>query len=232
MDKGFIVLYRDIFDWEWFDDVYVFKLFVCLIMMASHKTKRYKGKSIKRGAFVTSIASLSEKTKMSETSVKSSLKKLTQTGEIEQEIVPNQFRIITIKNYNKYQSVGFLKTDNKTNSKTDNKTTINNGNKCVCPTDTHTQQSKKNSAACALGERAAAVQPTCKDVREYQISHRAGCGECASEFYDAFVKTKTLFPPDWEDVYHRYAKAPPEKQDEFLKMLESGQLREKWGTAE
>lgn len=242
-DKGFIVLYRDIFDWEWFDDVYVFKLFVCLIMLASHEAKRYKGKTLKRGSFITSIASLSQKVKMSETSVKNSLKKLSATGEIEQEIIPNKYRIITIKNYNKFQSVGFSKTDNKTDSKTNNKTnsktdrktnnktTINNENKCVCLTDTHTQQENNAAAPRALEERGHAAV-TWNEIRQYQIDNHIGGGEYVSEFYNAFEKSGTRIPENWQDLYIRYVRAGWEAQNEFIDRLEKGEYIEKWGHAD
>lgn len=239
-DKGFIVLYRDIFDWEWFDDVYVFKLFVCLIMLASHEAKRYKGKTLKRGSFITSIASLSQKVKMSETSVKNSLKKLSATGEIEQEIIPNKYRIITIKNYNKFQSVGFSKTDNKTDSKTNNKTnsktdrktnnktTINNENKCVCLTDTHTQQENNAAAPRALEERGHAAV-TWNEIRQYQIDNHIGGGEIVDDFYDAFHESNTRFPENWQQVYTRFARADYPEQDEFVRRLKSGDYHSKWG---
>lgn len=236
-NKGFVVLYRDIFDWDWFDDVYVFKLFVCLIMLASHETKKYKGIQIKKGSLITSVKALSEKTKLSETSVKNSLKKLVSTGEITEEIKPNKYRIIAIKNYSKYQSVGFSKTDSKTNSKTDkrqsvgfsktnNKTTIN---KYKSLTDSYTEQAAPRAPS---EEPAAAAPVTYVDVRQYQIDNRIGCGSDASEFSSGFEKSGTKFPPDWQKVYRAFVKADEADRERFLDKLSAGGFRDKWGAVE
>ncbi len=235
-NKGFIALYRDIFDWEWFDDVYVFKLFVCLIMLANHKTKKHKGVQIKKGSLVTSVKVLSEKTKLSETSVKNSLKKLISTGDIIEEIKPNKHRIITIKNYNKYQSVGFSKTDNKTDSKTDNKTdkrqsvgfSKTTNNKYKNPTDSYTEQTAPPRA---LEERTAAAV-TLMDVRKFQLDNRVGSGEDAQTFYEAFRRSGTRLPADWQQVYTGYIKADMMAQIAFIERLESGGYRDKWGAAD
>ena len=241
-DKGFIVLYRDIFDWEWFEDAYVFKLFICLIMLANHEPKKYKGLTIERGTLTTSIEALSQKTKLSINSVKHSLKKLTSTGEIAQEVKPNKYRIITIKNYDKYQAVSLSKTnkrtnkrtDSKTNSRTDSRTTNNNINNIinktsVCAQSAHTQEPPTAPRA-PDGRAPASV--TYQQMRRYQIDNAIGSGETVSEFYNGFVKSDTRFPENWQSVYTQYVRADFDAQIEFIERLQSGAYREKWGTAD
>ena len=67
---------------------------------ANHETKKVNGITVERGSTLTSIAALSLGAKTSINSVKHSLKKLADSGEITEEIKPKKFRIITIKNYN------------------------------------------------------------------------------------------------------------------------------------
>lgn len=238
--KGFITVYRDIFDWEWFDDAYVFKLFICLIMMAQHEDKNYKGNKIKRGSLISSIESLSDKTKMSKNAVRNSLQKLKSTGEISEIVKPNKYRVITINNYCKYQPVIPQKDNkkdnsryNKRNNRKDNKKdnsrdTYNNENKYDSLTENHTQ--KQPPKPRALGERTSAVE--FQDVRKYQIENRIGGGEIASEFYSAFKDSRTAFPKGWEKIYRGFVNADESKQDEFLRRMAEGYYREQWGEAE
>lgn len=241
-NKGFISVHRDIFDWGWFDDLYVFKLFICMILLANHKAKNVQGIRVKRGSFITSISKLSEKTKISETSIKNSLKKLTKTGEISQEIIPNKYRIITITNYSKYQSVGSAETDNKTNRKTNNKTD--------CKTDSETNSKTTNnkrdyihnlsikkdkksaSEPCALGERRSAACVTLRDIREFQIDNKLGDGDTASTFFHGFDDSGTAFPENWKSIYERYANAEPGSRSKFLTELKQGKYKERWGSAD
>lgn len=245
-DKGFIVLYRDIFDWEWFDDAYVFKLFVCLIMLANHEPKKYRGITIERGTLLTSIERLSECTFISAKTIKNILKKLKSTGEISEVVKPNKYRIITIKNYNKYQSVGTRRTNKRTNKVTNsvsdkvpdsiptNNNNISNDistNKTsVCAQSAHTQQEPSTAPRAPDGRAPAAV--TYQQMRRYQIDNAIGSGETVSEFYNGFVKSDTRFPENWQSVYTQYVRADFDAQIEFIERLQSGAYREKWGTAD
>jgi len=247
-DYSWIKLFRKITEWEWYGDVYVFKLFVHLLIDANHETKKVNGITIERGSTLTSVAALSLGAKISINSVKHSLKKLVDSGEITEEIKPKKYRIITIKNYEKYQSVSSVKTNSKTNKRTNkrtnsktNKRTINNKDnistdilsekkKCVCPTGTHTHKEEAASAPHALGERAAAV--TYGEIRQFQIDHHIGGGEMVSEFYNGFEKSGTKIPDNWQDLYIRYARAEWKAQNEFIEKLEKGEYIEKWGHAD
>lgn len=240
--KRFVAVYEDIFDWGWFDDLYVLKLFVCMIILASHKNTSFNGIKIKRGSFITSVSKLSQKTHLSETSIKNSLKKLTKTGEISQEIIPNKYRIITITNYSKYQSVGSVETDNKANRKTNNKTDCKTDSETDCKTTfnkrdyIHNLSIKKDkksaSEPCALGERRSAACVTLRDVREFQIDNKLGDGDTASTFFHGFDDSGTAFPENWKSIYERYSNADPVNRSKFLTELKQGKYKERWGSAD
>lgn len=89
-------------DWEWHTDPNMVSLFFHLLSMASKKDTRFRGCDIKRGQVVVGRKMLSEKTGISEQTVRTCLARLERTGEIMRKST-NKFTIITICNYNIYQ---------------------------------------------------------------------------------------------------------------------------------
>lgn len=102
---GFILLHRQIIQWEWYQTPNTFRLFVHCLLMANFTDGRFEGKEIKRGQFVTSIDHLSKETKLSVKEVRTALNHLIGTGELASESC-NRYRIITVVQYDKYQSEG------------------------------------------------------------------------------------------------------------------------------
>ena len=128
--KGFIILNREILDWEWYDNINVKSLFIHCLLKANFKQKSWRGIKIKRGSFVTSVAKLSAELEQTPQQTRTALKNLQTTNEITIKTT-NRNSMITIVSYDKYQSI--QQTDNKqiTNKQqTDNKqiTTTNNDN--------------------------------------------------------------------------------------------------------
>lgn len=103
MGRGWIKLYRDMLDWEWYEDVSTTRVFIHLLLTANHKDKRWKGEIIKRGALITSIRHLAEATRLSTPTVQRCLKKLEKTGEITKKST-NKYTLIEVVNYDKYQT--------------------------------------------------------------------------------------------------------------------------------
>ena len=235
-DYSWVKLYRKIKDWQYYGDVYVKAVFLHLIIEADHETKMINQIKIERGSTLTSVSALCLGLQMSPKAVKRALKLLAESGDIIDDVKPNKYRIITVKNYNKYQSVGSQGTNKGTNKgTTNNKDKISTDilsekKKCVCPTDTHTHKEEAASAPHALGERASAV--TYGEIRQFQIDNHIGGGEYVSEFYNAFEKSGTRIPDNWQDLYIRYVRAGWEVQNEFIDRLENGEYIEKWGRAD
>ena len=103
-DPGFIKISRNILDWEWYSDPCTKSVFLHCILKANWKDKTWKGVKIKRGQFVTSLASLADETGLSMKNVRTALDHLKSTNELAIESSPKG-RIITVKNYAKYQDV-------------------------------------------------------------------------------------------------------------------------------
>lgn len=101
---GHIKLDRKILSWEWYNDANTFRVFVHLLLMATHKDGRYRGYEVKRGEVVTGRLKLASTLGLSENEVRRSLDKLKSTGEITSRIT-NRFSIVTICKYDVYQSI-------------------------------------------------------------------------------------------------------------------------------
>ena len=103
MNTGFILLFRQITEWEWYQNPNTFRLFVHCLLMANFTDGRFEGKDIKRGQFVTSLPSLSDQTRLSIRQVRVALDHLIMTGELTSKSY-SKFRVITVVNYDKYQN--------------------------------------------------------------------------------------------------------------------------------
>lgn len=105
MNDGYIKISRKILGWEWYKDINTFRLFIHLLLKAEWKTTAYKGEEIERGACVSSLAELSEETKMSVSEVRTALKHLERTGEImRRPCEKSKKSVYKINNYDKYQA--------------------------------------------------------------------------------------------------------------------------------
>jgi hypothetical protein len=131
MDNGFIFLHRKLKDWEWYLNIPVKTLFIHCLIMANFKNKKWQGIEIKRGSFITSINKLHIETGLSERQVRTALDKLIMTNELTSQS-NNKYRIITVLNYNDYQTNDKQDVKPKTSKRqADDKqaTTTNNVNK-------------------------------------------------------------------------------------------------------
>lgn len=128
---GFIVIHRQIIDWEWYRDTNTFCLFIHLLLMANYEDGRFEGKVVRRGQLITSLSSLSKKTGLSIRQTRTALEHLISTGEVTNESCP-QYRVISIVNYDKYQDMRQRErqtTDKRpTNDVTNDRQQYNNNN--------------------------------------------------------------------------------------------------------
>ena len=100
--NGFILLYRQITEWEWYQNPNTFRVFLHCLLMANFTDGRFEGKDIKRGQFVTSLPSLSKQTSLSIQQVRTALDHLKSTGEIT-DTSTSKYRLITVVKYDQYQ---------------------------------------------------------------------------------------------------------------------------------
>ena len=101
--EGWIKLWRNITEWEWFDDDKLFKFFIYLLVTANHQKNDWHGITIDRGQLITSRERLSRELHYSEQQIRTMISKLQKTQEITTKTT-NKYTIITICNYDNYQA--------------------------------------------------------------------------------------------------------------------------------
>ena len=102
-DCGYIKLYRKIFDWEWYEDINTFRLFTHMILKANWKDGNFKGTTVPRGSFVSSIDKLSDETGLTRREIRTAISHLETTGEVTVKTT-NRYSIFTVKNFELYQN--------------------------------------------------------------------------------------------------------------------------------
>ena len=131
MSEGWICIHRKMLKWEWYDEPNTAHLFLYCLLRANYEDTEWRGITIKRGSFVTSLAKLAQETGLTIQQVRTSINRLKSTNEITS-ISTSQNRLITVKNYDLYQDNNNQFNKQLTNEQqTSNKrlTTDNNINK-------------------------------------------------------------------------------------------------------
>jgi DNA-binding transcriptional MerR regulator len=100
---GWIKLHRQFLSWEWFNKSEAVHLFMYLLLKANHKDGTWQGIDIKKGQFITSYGKISSDTGISLQTIRTLLKKLENTNEINTQTT-NKYSVITICKYADYQS--------------------------------------------------------------------------------------------------------------------------------
>jgi hypothetical protein len=99
---GWIKIFRELLQWEWFEKAEMVQLFIYLLLKVNCEDKQWQGIVIKRGQVVTSNSTIRRELKLSEQQIRTCIKRLISTGEITCQST-NRYIIITICNYDKYQ---------------------------------------------------------------------------------------------------------------------------------
>jgi len=102
MNIGWVKLHRQFKDWEWYNKSEMVHLFIHCLIKANFKDGSFQGIECKKGSFITSLKHLSDETNISIQTIRTCLKKLQLTKEIEVKST-NKLTQITICNYDSYQ---------------------------------------------------------------------------------------------------------------------------------
>lgn len=100
--SGWIKLHRQFKDWEWFNKSEMVHLFIYCLVKANYKDGTFQGQEVEKGSFLTSLKHLSDDTNISIQTIRTCLKKLEKTKEIEVKST-NKLTKITICKYASYQ---------------------------------------------------------------------------------------------------------------------------------
>lgn len=90
-------------DWGWYKHSDTKSIFIHLLLIANNQDNEWNNITVKRGQAITSLPHLSRDTGISIQSIRTCLNRLKSTGEITDKST-NKYRIITIINYDTYQS--------------------------------------------------------------------------------------------------------------------------------
>ena len=102
MDESWVKLYRKLKEWSWADNPNMVALWVRLLIEVNYEDRQGHDITIRRGQFVTSVASLSTKTGLSYKQIRTCIDRLEKTGEIIKKAT-NKYTIITLCNFESYQ---------------------------------------------------------------------------------------------------------------------------------
>lgn len=119
---GYIKLFRQMAEWEWYKDSNTKAVFLHLLLMANHTAKRWRGIEIKRGQHITSIERLADETGLTEQNVRTAINHLKSTHELTSKST-NKWTLLTVVNYEIYQ--GDSSDANKQTNKQPNKQLTN-----------------------------------------------------------------------------------------------------------
>ena len=124
IENGYIRLHRTLTGWRWYKDGNVLRLWLHLLLNANYAPSDFQDRIIGRGEQVTSLKALSDDTGLSIQEVRTALGKLKRTGEI---LVNSNrhFTIVSILNYDKFQSDSADKQQTVNTHSTNKQQTVN-----------------------------------------------------------------------------------------------------------
>lgn len=163
-------------DWEWYENTNVFRLFYHCLLHTNLEDKRYCGKEIKAGQFVSSIPRISAETGLTESQVRTALKKLKGTGYISTKST-NKYTIYTVNEYRKYIDCGQV-----AETTTEENKVVENGTKMEQPVE---QTEEKAKETCEKPNKKAFID--CFERLWKQYPNKRGKGQVSD------TKKKTLY---------------------------------------
>ena len=123
--EGWIKLHRKFNEWEWYNISEMVHLFIHLLINANNKEGEWRGVILRRGQILTGLNSLHQATKISQQTIRTCLKRLEKTQEINIQST-NKYSIITICKYDDYQSEKITTNKQPNKQLTNNQQTTNN----------------------------------------------------------------------------------------------------------
>jgi len=163
MDNGFIKLHRKLIEWEWFTDSNTFHVFMFLLLDANHADKKWKGVMVKRGEKTTSVDKIRLRTGLSTQTVRTCLKRLESTREITIKTT-NRYSIITICNYDTYQSK-----ENSTNKQLTNDQQTANKQLTTNKNEKNEKKDKHEEASLMMKDKIIRLLPGVETVYEFEF---------------------------------------------------------------
>lgn len=166
-------------DWEWYENTNVFRLFYHCLLHTNLEDKRYCGREIKAGQFVSSITRISAETGLTESQVRTALKKLKDTGYISTKST-NKYTIYTVNEYQKYIDCGQV-----AKATTEENTVVKNGTKMEQSEENAKETCEKSKENCEKSNKKAINE--CFERIWKKYPNKRGKGQVSD------TKKKTLY---------------------------------------
>ena len=110
---GYVPLYRKIKEWEWYTEANTMRLFIHCLVSANHKKNKWRGVTVEKGSFITSVANLANDLNLSNQNIRTALNNLKSTNEITINST-NKYTMINVVNWSLY-ALGDDETNKQTN---------------------------------------------------------------------------------------------------------------------
>ena len=203
--KGWVKIYRDLQEWEWYTKPEMVHLYIHLLLSANHSVAKWQGSTIKRGQMVTSVAQLAQKTGLSVQTTRTCLNRLKSTNEITIETT-KAYTVITICNYSRYidKEPKSNKQSNKqpTNSQQSANKRLTTNKNDKNDIYTHTQYiSLVDTLSHAPANTRECVQQMGEVAKEMDARLRSGVDEDAKLIYEKFSTCDKGFLWLWVNYY-------------------------------
>ena len=108
MNDTWLKLYRRLLDWQWYTDANTMRVFMHLLLTANYKQNMWKSETVEAGQLITSVNRLASDLNLSIKQIRNSLKKLQKSNDIHIKGA-NRYSLITLVNWDVYQSEGQTK---------------------------------------------------------------------------------------------------------------------------
>ena len=120
--NGFVKIHRKLLRWGWYQNNVVKGVFLHILLTANFEDIPWNGIIIKRGQLVTGTQKMADELGFSRQEVRTAIRKLVSTNEITTKVT-NKFTIITVVNWEEYQSNSETSTNKSTNLPTNKQPT-------------------------------------------------------------------------------------------------------------
>lgn len=178
---GWIKLYDKMLDWEWYGNTNVVRVFLHCLLKANYQQRVWQGVKIERGQFITSVASMSAELGLSPKQVRGALMKLERANNLAIKGT-NKYSVITICNYDNYQSSPDTKgqTKGRTTGKQKGEQQ-GNSNRYI----DNTEEQNKNTTPNGDSKKKKFRKPSIEEIRDYILEY--GCYWVDAEiFFDYY----------------------------------------------
>lgn len=218
ISKGYVRLFRQILEWEWYSKPNTKAIFLHCLLCANSQDKIWQGIKIKKGQFVTSIQKLATSNGLTMRQTRTALSDILKTNEIDIQTT-SRYSIITVKNYNLYQASDKLKIppNRQTNDKQSDKQTTTTNNKNIKSIDIYNTHTKEKSVCEKISSedmkilRKYAKENGARNIKPYvnKLIENGGYIDILKEEKSRMEKEKQR-----AQRYEIKSEVPPEKNEE------------------